>query len=96
MNCHYLIRLPKDSRIKLHFESFSLEEGPDCMFDYIEIFDGSRDTDPKFGRWCSSNVPPDTISTANAMLIVFKTDFSGNRAGFKAKYEIGNSFLFSF
>lgn len=35
--CHYLIRLPKESRIALTFESFSLEEGTSCMFDYVEV-----------------------------------------------------------
>lgn len=88
LNCHYLIRLPKDSRIKVHFESFNLEEGPSCIFDYVEIYDGSHDSDPLVGRWCGSGIPPDFQSTGNSLLIIFKTDFSGARDGFKLKYDV--------
>lgn len=35
--CHYLIRVSKESRIRLTFKSFALEPNSLCSFDYLEV-----------------------------------------------------------
>lgn len=35
--CHYLIKLPTYSKIKLSFKSFKLEDATNCGFDYVEV-----------------------------------------------------------
>lgn len=35
--CDYVIRMPKDTRIKLEFMSFKLEESSTCKFDRLEV-----------------------------------------------------------
>lgn len=37
VNCEYLIRVPKDSKVKLSFKLFQLEMSVDCHFDYLEV-----------------------------------------------------------
>lgn len=37
IECHYVIKLPKDTRIQLTFLSFKMEDSQGCNFDYIEV-----------------------------------------------------------
>lgn len=37
IECHYLIKLPKDTKIRLTFLSFSMESSQSCSFDYVEV-----------------------------------------------------------
>lgn len=37
IECHYVIKLPKDSKMKLTFLSFKLEDSHSCNFDYVEV-----------------------------------------------------------
>lgn len=37
MMCDYVIQMPKDSRVRIEFKKFSLEESSSCKFDKIEV-----------------------------------------------------------
>lgn len=39
IECHYLIKMPRknETRVKLSFVSFKLEESSSCNFDYVEV-----------------------------------------------------------
>lgn len=39
IECHYLIKLPRrnETRIKLKFLTFQLEESTSCNFDFVEV-----------------------------------------------------------
>lgn len=87
--CHYSIRLPKGNRIKLQFKSFELEPSSTCLFDYVEIYEGTNENDPKVGKWCGNQAPPAYESSSNELLVIFRSDFSSAHKGFQANYEIG-------
>ncbi|KAG4066297.1 hypothetical protein HA402_000521 [Bradysia odoriphaga] len=86
--CEYLIRMPVGSRIEIKFKSFELEESRECDYDYIEIFEGSSDKDPKVSKYCGNSIPPSYTSLGNVLLVVFKSDWSANFEGFRISYEI--------
>lgn len=39
LDCHYLIKMPRknETRVKLKFLSFRLEDSGSCSFDYVEV-----------------------------------------------------------
>ena len=69
-------------RIMLTFESFALESHSSCRYDYVLVSYGSVQQ-----KYCGSNKPGPIISTGNTMRVVFHSDYSVNRNGFRAIWE---------
>lgn len=87
--CDYLIRMPKDSRVRLTFQKFKLESSPNCKFDKVEIFDGDiNDDDKLIGRYCGENAPPVITSLTNVVTVRFTSDWSTNDDGFQIQYQL--------
>lgn len=85
--CDYVIDLHKESKIKIEFMSFDLEESNGCKFDYVEIYEGKSDQGELVGRWCGKTIPPVYKSQTNTLLIKFKSDWSNAGDGFRIRYE---------
>lgn len=60
-----------------------------CMYDYLELRDGSTSNAILISRLCGSTQPSTQHSTGSSMLLRFRTDTSVVHKGFKAKYSIG-------
>lgn len=60
-----------------------------CLFDYIQIWDGETDGSKSFGRFCSmtNNANGVITSASNKMLIRFTSDATVNQGGFKLNYR---------
>ncbi|XP_055498218.1 CUB domain-containing protein 2 [Leucoraja erinacea] len=87
--CRWFIRVSNQSVINLIFYDFHLESNEDCSFDYVAMFDGSSLNARHWGHYCGGTRPPDIISSANELLVVFKSDFNIGARGFKAFYFSG-------
>lgn len=89
-NCKWIIVAPSGSIVELTFDSFDLAN-MNCHYDYIEIYDNiiisNATTTSPIGRYCGNAKPPITMSTSNALTIVFKSDPRFNGQGFLAKYD---------
>ena len=81
-------------KIKLTFESFDLEHPIDvvsinsfgCDYDYI--YDYVKITfESEEKKYCGSRKPSPIISSGNTMTVVFHSDYSVNRNGFRAIWE---------
>ncbi|MFA4864370.1 MAG: C10 family peptidase, partial [Bacteroidales bacterium] len=70
------------SSITLTFSAFDLTAG-----DSVKVFDGGTTSDALLGAYSGTTLPPALTSTGNKMLIEFKTDGSGNAAGWYAEYN---------
>ena len=58
-----------------------------CQYDYLEIYDGmSINSTNLIGRFCGSALPENIRSVDNAVTVVFKTDASVTKGGFRAVY----------
>lgn len=60
-----------------------------CLFDYLELRDGSTSDTGLISRLCGNTQPSTQHSTGSTMLLRFRTDTSVTHKGFKAKYSIG-------
>merc|ERR1712110_903008 len=76
------LEVASGQKIKLTFESFDLESHSSCVYDYVKISFGSDEE-----KYCGSSKPSPIISSGNTMTVVFHSDYSVNRNGFKATWE---------
>uniref|UniRef100_A0A8C1I6Q0 Cubilin (intrinsic factor-cobalamin receptor) n=1 Tax=Cyprinus carpio TaxID=7962 RepID=A0A8C1I6Q0_CYPCA len=86
--CIYIIRMPRSEQVALNFTHMDLETHSGCLFDYVEVRDGTGETDPLIGKYCGTTLPAPVLSTTNGLWIRFKSDSSVSRAGFRAMYEL--------
>ncbi|KAH0809453.1 hypothetical protein GEV33_013339 [Tenebrio molitor] len=87
IQCEYKIQLSQESRIKITFVSFSMEDSENCQFDYVAVYAGSTVDAPLIGKYCGSNLPSPYVTETNTLLIVFNTDWAKSEGGFVIKYE---------
>lgn len=94
-DCNYKISVSLGSKIQLNFMDLELEDSPDCILDYIQIYDGPDKNSKSLGKFCNANShPPSIVSTSNSMYLVFRSDMSDARKGFYLKYRTGTFFSF--
>ena len=67
--------------ITLKFSSFDLLPG-----DSVKVFDGGTTSDHLLGAYSGTTMPPALTTSANRMLIEFKTNGSGNAKGWYAEF----------
>ncbi|XP_076437271.1 cubilin-like isoform X2 [Babylonia areolata] len=93
VNCTWYITAPPGLIITLTFNTFRLEGGSRCYFDYVEIFDGNvAQNATRLGRkYCGRTRPPTFVSTDNSMSVRFRTDGSVTYQGFHASYTAANA-----
>lgn len=85
-DCAWLFTTTPGHRIKLVFNEFELEPHQECAYDHIAIYDGDSTESPTLGRFCGSKVPHPILASSNRMYMVFKSDASVQRRGFKASH----------
>lgn len=88
-DCTWLFVATLGHRIKIVFEDFDLEPQQECAYDFVTIYDGDSSSGQTLGRFCGSKEPHPLVSSTNKALMIFKTDASVQRKGFKARYYTG-------
>lgn len=88
-DCAWLITTTPGHRIKLLFSEFELEPHQECAYDHIVVYDGDTNEAPTLGRFCGSKSPHPLLASSNKMYLVFKSDASVQRKGFKAQHSTG-------
>ena len=87
--CEWLVTAAFGHVIRLEFFYFQLEAtGPQCLNDYVEVFDGNSTYSASLGRFCGHTHPAMLESSSNNLLVVFKSDNKEVRTGFKAIYDM--------
>ena len=72
-------------RVRLHFIRFELEEGG---FDTLSIHDGNSTAAVSLIDSVSGmNVPKDVTSSTNIVFVIFQSDYSVTKAGFRIIYR---------
>lgn len=83
--CLYDIDAPLGKAIVLNFTDFDVED--DCDYDSLKIYDGADSNATRIGTYCGTSKPPVATSTLNVLHLVFSSDSSNTRPGFKAHYS---------
>nr|XP_037270267.1 tolloid-like protein 1 [Rhipicephalus microplus] len=86
-DCAWLFTTTPGHRLKLIFNDFELEPHQECAYDHISLYDSDSTDAPTLGRFCGAKVPHPILSTTNRMYMVFKSDASVQRKGFKASHS---------
>ncbi|KAH8397987.1 hypothetical protein KR222_008302, partial [Zaprionus bogoriensis] len=101
MNCEWSILAPPNKGIQLHWLSFDVEAGHDCLYDYVDIFDELPEGQSAGGgrlpyrrsermplkRLCGNSVPEDMLSMSRMLTIRFVSDFADSGEGFELSYQ---------
>ncbi|XP_041032015.1 tolloid-like protein 2 [Carcharodon carcharias] len=85
--CTWVISATSGHRVKLAFNEFEIEQHQECIYDHLEVYDGSNEKSAILGRYCGSRKPEAIVSTGNKMFIKFLSDASVQRKGFQAKHS---------
>ncbi|CAH0562353.1 unnamed protein product [Brassicogethes aeneus] len=87
MYCEYNIKQSLDSRIKITFISFNIEDSRGCKYDYISIHEGPDTKSPTIGRYCGTTLPAPYTTQSNELTILFRSDSAKTGSGFRLKFE---------
>ena len=85
--------------LSFRFSDFSIEYSSTCVYDYVAVYNGTEiDEKSKLAVLCGDlrTSPPIVQSTGNSMVVVFKTDFSGNYDGFRASVDFRTGICYSY
>ncbi|KAE8596094.1 hypothetical protein XENTR_v10015965 [Xenopus tropicalis] len=92
IQCTWFISIPPGNLIRLTFDSFNLEHGYSCSYDYLDIYDSaSAIMESRIGRFCGRSIPPSITSRGNTMTVLLVTDTNTAVEGFSARYTSLNA-----
>uniref|UniRef100_A0A8D2D3U7 Enteropeptidase n=1 Tax=Sciurus vulgaris TaxID=55149 RepID=A0A8D2D3U7_SCIVU len=83
--CVWNLNAQKGNNIQLHFQEFNLEN----IEDVVEIRDGGEDDSSFLAVYTGPGPVKDVFSTTNRMTVLFITDASLTKEGFKANFTTG-------
>ncbi|KAG6937490.1 CUB and zona pellucida like domains 1, partial [Chelydra serpentina] len=86
VQCVWIIEVKNNYYIRLIFKHLELEVSYNCVYDFVEVYDGPLNTSPLLGRICAGSNYTFT-SSSNTMSILFSSDYSYTRSGFSAYYD---------
>ncbi|XP_032222850.1 uncharacterized protein LOC116604499 [Nematostella vectensis] len=90
--CKWLIFVPTGYSVRLQLTVLDLEPDPTCRFDYLLVLDGPSVSSPELGRFCGKLADTGNVeSSSNAMSVIFNSDLSDTRIGFRAYYLAGRT-----
>lgn len=89
LNCLWTVVAPLNHTINLIWNSFDVEETDNCVFDYVEIYDGINPNSSH--KFCGDQIPPIMTTGQNVAKIRFVTDQSINTGGFSLSFSFINS-----
>ncbi|CAG5895667.1 unnamed protein product [Menidia menidia] len=90
-DCYWTVTVEPGLLIMFAFGTLSLENHPDCNFDFLEIRDGLLPEDPVIGKYCSTGLPPPLQTTGPNAWIHFHSDSSVSDRGFHITYTTSPS-----
>lgn len=86
LSCWWSVAAYRSSDIvELQVLDFEVEDSPGCVYDSVQIYDGTTESSPTLDKWCG-NRRPSFVSTSSNLLIRFETDDSYDYRGFKMRF----------
>ena len=91
LNCIWIIKAPSSSdKIRIKFDYFRVYSS-----DYVYILDGDQLTSTQLGRHYGYTLPPNYVSSRNALLVRFQSGPTAQDFGFQFTFEVGKLTAFS-
>ncbi|XP_026321881.1 tolloid-like protein 1 [Hyposmocoma kahamanoa] len=86
-DCDWSIVAPVGHFVRLTFLTFELEPETKCDYDFVQVFGGLERSGGDYGKFCGTKMPPEIVSTSEALIVRFRTDDSIVFKGFSASYQ---------
>ncbi|GFT29649.1 dorsal-ventral patterning tolloid-like protein 1, partial [Nephila pilipes] len=87
-DCEWLIQTSAGSLISLSIVDVDIEEHRECLYDYLQVFDGKTENSKSILRICNNQQSPgNLISSGNSLLVRFRSDSSHEAGGFHLSYQ---------
>lgn len=87
MECEWTIVTSHGYTIELKFEEFNLENSGACLYDFVDVRDGSSEFSSLINRFCASIIIAPIRSSNNSLFIKFKSDSNVSETGFRASWR---------
>lgn len=87
MECEWTIVTSHGYTIELKFEEFNLENSGACLYDFVDVRDGSSEFSSLINRFCASSIIAPIRSSNNSLFIKFKSDSNVSETGFRASWR---------
>ncbi|XP_034746288.1 procollagen C-endopeptidase enhancer a [Etheostoma cragini] len=85
--CIWRITVPEGNVVMLSFRIFDLEADSQCLYDYLDVYNGHSNLVQKLGRFCGTFRPGALISTTNTMMLEMRSDAETQSRGFVAYFS---------
>lgn len=86
-DCAWVVRTESDKVLTLTFSNMSLEEGPDCSYDYLSVYDGPDHSFPVLRKMCGTRIPDPLTSSHNSVYLWFHSDPDRQSQGFRLQWN---------
>lgn len=94
IECVWRVTAPNGELLKMEFlERFDLTPSINCLKEFVELREGTTTTAPVIGRYCRDKPQP-IYSASNMIRLLYFTDVSVPRNGFKVKVLLENKVFF--
>ena len=92
LDCQVTVRFSDNRPVLIQFDPlFDIESHSSCNYDYLEVREGaSARNNLIVSKLCGDTNPDPIQSTGNSMTLIFHSDNSISRAGFKITVNLGN------
>ncbi|XP_048760926.2 tolloid-like protein 1 isoform X2 [Ostrea edulis] len=85
-NCVWVITVSEGYSVALLFDYLEIESHDDCVYDHLEVRDGTDENAPILAMLCGFSPPNPVKSTSNQIYIKFFSDDSVMKRGFSLKF----------
>lgn len=86
--CRWFISIPGKHTLTLTFSSFALSSSVGCESNFVEVYEGHRETfNSDVTRFCGQDSPAPYTSRSNAVLVKMVTNINNTLPGFEAKFQ---------
>ncbi|XP_065583611.1 tolloid-like protein 1, partial [Artemia franciscana] len=88
VSCAWVITTRPGKVLNVTFTRFNIEGSTvnQCLFDWLQVRDGSHDYSPLLGKFCSTGNPAPLITSGRTALVYFHSDMALSDHGFHITY----------
>ena len=86
-NFYWRIEVPQRKKVEISFDNFELEDSPNCVKDFLKVYNGRDAFHSLFGTYCGDTPPENLRSSRNYMYLHFQSDDDMTRKGFKVRWR---------
>ncbi|XP_070174131.1 cubilin-like [Littorina saxatilis] len=85
-NCVITVTAPVGTKLALYFSKFFIEPHSSCLYDYLQVRNGTTNQAPEVARLCGRTLPDPVFLPSNTAYLNFRTDTSLQHPGYEISF----------